>query len=101
MLSARFLPESTGDRWSVEQYSGRKFFGLFSGGFLPNSCIFRQGLGRKHWRKSENFPAGILLPQNHQNYPEPAGLFNLGSDGIKTYGNLTFKLGFVTVVSIN
>jgi len=25
-----------------------------------------------HWKKSENFPAGILLPQNQQNSPEPA-----------------------------
>jgi hypothetical protein len=46
-----------------------KIVGIFSGGFLPTSCAFRQEPGGKHWKKSENFPAGILLPQNHRIYP--------------------------------
>ncbi len=45
-----------------------KIFGFF----LVDSCAFRQELGGKDWKKSEKFPAGILLPQNHRNYPEPA-----------------------------
>ncbi len=45
---------------------------IFSGGFLSTSCAFRQEPAGNHRKKSENFPAGILLPQNHRNYPEPA-----------------------------
>ncbi len=52
--------------------SGRKIFGFFSAGFLPTSRAFRQKLGGKHWKKSEKFPAGILLPQNYRNSQEPA-----------------------------
>jgi hypothetical protein len=29
-------------------------------------------MGGKYSKKSEKFPAGILLPRNHGNYPEPA-----------------------------
>jgi len=47
-------------------------FSDFSGGFLPTFYAFRHQRGGKHWKKSENFSAGILLPQNHRNYPEPA-----------------------------
>ncbi len=50
-----------------QQYSDRKS----SGFFLVNSCAFRQEPAGNHQKKSENFPAGILLPQNHRNYPEP------------------------------
>jgi hypothetical protein len=35
---------------------------IFSGGFLPTSCTFRQEPGGKHWKKSEKFSTGILLP---------------------------------------
>jgi hypothetical protein len=45
---------------------------IFSGGFLSISCAFRQEPARNHQKKSENFPTGILLQQNHRNYPEPA-----------------------------
>ena len=34
----------------------------FSGGFLPNSCAFRQEATGNHWKKSGKFPTGILLP---------------------------------------
>jgi hypothetical protein len=44
----------------------------FSGEFLLTSSAFRKELARHHRKKSEKFPAGILLPQNHRNYPEPA-----------------------------
>jgi hypothetical protein len=47
-------------------------FSDFTGGFLLTSCAFRQEPGGKQWKKSEKFPAGILLPQNYRNYPEPA-----------------------------
>ncbi len=44
----------------------------FSGGFLSTFCAFRQEPARNHRKKFENFPAGILLTQNHRNYSEPA-----------------------------
>jgi hypothetical protein len=65
------LKENTGNRWSVEAVFQPEIFRIFSGGFLLTSCAFRQEPGGKHWKKSEKFPAGILLPQNHRNYPEP------------------------------
>ncbi len=94
-VSCRKAPEIAGT-W--KQYSRRKIFGFSSGGFLPTSCAFRQELGGKHRKKSENFPAGILptfcafrqelggkhrkksenspagilLPKHYRNYPEPA-----------------------------
>ncbi|CAM2710208.1 unnamed protein product [Rotaria socialis] len=40
--------------------------------FLPSSSAFRQELIGNHRKKCENFPTGILLPQNQWNYPEPA-----------------------------
>jgi hypothetical protein len=45
--------ENTGNRWKTE-------------------AVFRQESDGKHGKKSENFLVGILLSQNHQNYPEPA-----------------------------
>jgi hypothetical protein len=45
---------------------------IFSGGFLSTSCAFRQETARNHRKKSGKFPVGILLPQNHRNYREPA-----------------------------
>jgi hypothetical protein len=51
--SHRILQESTGNRWNME-------------------AVFRPELGGKHWKKYDKFPAGILLPQNYRNYPEPA-----------------------------
>jgi hypothetical protein len=37
-----------------------------------NFLCFPAATGRKSSEKSENFPVGILLPQNHWNHPEPA-----------------------------
>jgi hypothetical protein len=55
--SHRILQESTGNRWNMEAVfrpeSFRFFFRWIPARFL---C----------------FPAGILLPQNYRNYPEPA-----------------------------
>jgi hypothetical protein len=40
---------------------------------IPTDFLcFMSGTGREALEKSEKFPAGILLPQNHRNYPEPA-----------------------------
>ncbi len=66
------MRESTGNRWNMKVVFRTENFRLFSGGFLPTSCTFLQELVGKHWKKSEKFPARILLPQNHRNYPEPA-----------------------------
>jgi hypothetical protein len=63
--SCRKAPEIAG-KW--KQYSCRKIFGFFSGGFLPTSCAFGPEPVGKHWKKSGEFSAGILLPQNHRNY---------------------------------
>jgi hypothetical protein len=63
--SYKKIPEIAGI-W--KQYSGRKLSGFFP----VDSCAFRQELAGNHRKKSEKFPAGILLPQNHRNYPEPA-----------------------------
>jgi hypothetical protein len=63
--SCRKTPEIAGT-W--KQYSGRKF----SGGFLSISCAFRQEPTGNHRKKSETFPSGTLLSENHRNYPEPA-----------------------------
>jgi hypothetical protein len=45
-----------------KQYSDRILSG-FSGGFLSTSCAFQQEPARNHRKKSENFPAAMLLPQ--------------------------------------
>jgi hypothetical protein len=66
------LQESTGNRWNTEEVFRSENFRIFSGKFLSNSCAFRQEPARNHWKESEKFPAGILLPQNHQNFSEPA-----------------------------
>ncbi len=70
--SHHILQESTGNHWNMEAVFRPENFRIFSGGFLPTSCAFQQEAGGKHWKKSEKFPAGILLPQNHRNYPKPA-----------------------------
>jgi hypothetical protein len=56
--SHRIPQESTGTHWNVEAVFRPEIVRIFSGGFLPVSCAFRQE------------PAGILLPQNHRKYPE-------------------------------
>jgi hypothetical protein len=43
-----------------------------------NFLCFPVGNGRKWFEKSENFPPGILLPQNYRKTRELAGLFDLG-----------------------
>jgi hypothetical protein len=70
--SHRILQENTGNRRNMEAVFRPKIVWILSGGFLPTFCAFRQEPGEKHRKKSENFPAGILLPQNHRNYREPA-----------------------------
>jgi hypothetical protein len=42
-----------------------------SGKMQESQRILQEPAGN-HWKKSENFPAGKLLPQNHRNFPEPA-----------------------------
>jgi hypothetical protein len=69
--SHRILQENTGNRWNMEAVFRPEIVRIFSGGFLSNSCAFRQEPAGNHQKKSENFPAGILLPQNHRNYLEP------------------------------
>jgi hypothetical protein len=69
--SHRILQENTGYRWNMEAVLRPEIARIFSGGFLSTSCAFRQKPAGNHRKKSENFPAGILLPQNHRNYPEP------------------------------
>jgi hypothetical protein len=69
--SHRILQENTGNRWNVEAVFRPEIVQIFSGGFLSTSCTFRQEPPGNHRKKSEKFPAGILLPQNHRNYPEP------------------------------
>jgi hypothetical protein len=59
------LQENTGNRWNMEAILRTKIVRIFSGGLL----CFPTGTGQK---SSEKFPSGILLPQNHRNYPEPA-----------------------------
>jgi hypothetical protein len=59
--SCRKIPEIAGT-W--KQYSERKL----SGFFLVYFCQILVLSGRKIFGF---FPAGILLPQNHRNYPEP------------------------------
>jgi hypothetical protein len=64
--SFRKKPEFAG---TLKQYSDRELFGFFP----VESCTSRQKPGGKHWKKSEKFPAGIMLPQNHwePNFFEP------------------------------
>jgi hypothetical protein len=61
--SHRILHENTRNCWNVEAV-----FRSIPANFL----CFPAGTGRKSSEKTEKFPAGILLPQNHRNYPEPA-----------------------------
>jgi hypothetical protein len=70
--SRRILQENTGNRWNMEAVFRPEIVRIFSGGFLSTSCAFRQEPAGNHRKKSENFPSGILLPENHWNYPEPA-----------------------------
>jgi hypothetical protein len=70
--SQSFLQESTGNRWNMEAVFRPEIFRIFPGRFLSTSCAFRQEPVGNHWKKSEKFPAGILLLQNHWNNPEPA-----------------------------
>ncbi len=67
--SFRKTPEIAGT-W--RQYSDRKLSGFFP----VDSCQFPVLSGRNQpeiiKKKWDNFPAGILLPRNHRNYPEPA-----------------------------
>jgi hypothetical protein len=70
--SRGILQENTENRWNMEAVFLPEIVRIFSGGFLSTSCDFRQETAGNHRKKSENVPAGILLPQNHRNYPEPA-----------------------------
>jgi hypothetical protein len=70
--SHRILQENTRNRWNMEAVFRPEIVRIFSGEFPSNSCAFRQEPAGNHQKKSENFPAGILLPQNHRNYPKPA-----------------------------
>ncbi len=63
--SCKKTPEVAGT-W--KQYSGRKLSGFFP----VDSCQLPVLSGRNQPKISEKNPAGILLPQNHRNYPEPA-----------------------------
>ncbi len=56
-----------GNRWNMEAVFRPEIVRIFSGGFL----CFQAGTDRKSSEKAENFPAGILLPQNYRNYQEP------------------------------
>jgi hypothetical protein len=86
--SCRKTPEIAGT-W--KQYSDRKFSGFFQ----TISCAFRKELAGNHWKKSEKFQAGILLPQNHRDYRGPSvlgrccstwlGDFNQPSNGSFSY----------------
>jgi len=81
--SHRILQESTENRWNMEAVFRPKIVWIFPGGFLSTSCAFRQEPARNHREKSEKFLAGILLPQNHRNYPEPA----VSGPGCSTWGS--------------
>jgi hypothetical protein len=70
--SREILQENTGNRWNMKAVFRLEIVRIFSGEFLSTSCAFRKEPAGNHWKKSENFPAGILLPQNHRNFPEPA-----------------------------
>jgi hypothetical protein len=82
--SHQILQENTENRWNMEAVFRSEIARIFPGGFLSTSCAFRQEPTGNHRKKSENFPVGILLPQNHRNYPEPpvSGL------GCSTWGGL-------------
>ncbi len=58
------LQENTENRWNMEAVFRPEIVGIFSGAFWQEPAGNRQ-------KKSENFPSGILFPQNHRNYPEP------------------------------
>ncbi len=45
---------------------------IFPGELLSTFRAFWQEPALNHRKKSEQFPAVILLLQNHRNYPEPA-----------------------------
>jgi hypothetical protein len=68
--SRGILQENTGNRWNVEAVLRPEIVRIFSGGFLSTSDAFWQEPAGNHRKKSENFPVGILLPQNQRNYPE-------------------------------
>jgi hypothetical protein len=68
----RILQESTGNFWTMEAVFHPENFRIFFGKFLSTSCAFRQEPVGNHWKKSDKFLAGILLPQNYRNYPQPA-----------------------------
>ncbi len=67
----RILQESTGNRWNMEAVFRVRNWPDFFRWIPVNFLCFPTGTGPKSSEKSEKFPAGILLPQNHWNYPEP------------------------------
>ena len=69
--SHRILQENTRNRWNMEAVFRPEIDRTFSGGFQPTSCAFWLETAGNYWKKSEEFPVGILLPQHHRNYPEP------------------------------
>ncbi len=66
--SRGILQENTGNRWNMEAVFRPGIVRIFSSRFLSTSSDFRQEPAENHRKKTGQFPAGILLPQNHRNY---------------------------------
>ncbi len=71
--SHRILQENAGNRWNMEAVFRPEIVRIFSGRLLPISCAFLQELAGNDRKKSEKFPAGILLPCSSDFRCFPAG----------------------------
>jgi hypothetical protein len=78
-----------------KQYSGRKFFGYFSGEFLRVPCAFRWETVENHRKKSEKVPAGILLPSSSV-FPVRSSGMRRKCTGSRRFLPYVFVLGMST-----
>jgi hypothetical protein len=81
--SHRILQESTRNRWNMEAVFRPEIFRIFSGGFLPTSCDFRQKPGRKSLEKIPKISGPNTAFAKSPELPETGrfrtGLFDLDS----------------------
>jgi hypothetical protein len=71
--SHRILQENAGNRRNMEAVFRPEIVRIFSGRLLRISCAFLQELAGNDRKKSEKFPAGILLPCSSDFRCFPAG----------------------------
>ncbi len=62
-ITSRFWQESIRNRWNVQAVFPPENFRIFSDDFRPVPAEKHDKLTGIHWKKSNTFPVGILLPR--------------------------------------